>query len=720
MGVFDKMKKRNTKKNTKNTKNRKKKQDKFRQPQMIIEDEDTYEDEVYDETDGFVDEYDDEYEDEDEYEYDEYEYDDDEYDDEYDDYASEYEHIAREEGINPVDIISGSRLETIRENLIQSHAGTVIEGMTDPEKRRELEDYIRKTFKHETRGYESVVKYIARETVGTGVIEDIIETDESITDIGYNGTHLIIESNDNKWIYDTDQDIDDRYIVRLVNKFARANGRDFTDKNPTFDGKYENIRVNAVYDTNTTSGVTMALRVVRPKLALTKDNFELFAPDYVYDLFQAGVGIQSNFVIAGETGTGKTELQKLLASFIPFDERIVLIEDTAETFLKEMFPDQDIFSWVTSADVSITQLIKASLRANPRWILVSETRGQEAYEMIQAVLSGHSIITTLHTAEARAIPTRLVNMAKMGYEFSEEGLTEDIRRYFDFGLHIMRDQYNGKTLRYLSELIYFQDDREDGDEGQIIFKQELNHQTGELVAQMGELPEALKRKLRRYGRIPETVEENVCHMRKYETLEEYDENKEAMKTKLSIINIGLMTEEQLDAFGTEEQIVDFSKLADAHGHEDLYADGEEDDDGFDDNVIDLNRSRTDNVYGADNKSTVDLALDKAQHSAIQLEGANGITKVNLSKPKSDPKGVKKRKISSQSPSDVQQRALDIANARKNRKGKQTAPKPNPQAPVQDDARAKANAVLARYNKKKDVQSSPLPKSTEQTVNRREG
>ena len=406
---------------------------------------------------------------------------------------------------DPSQYIPKADLDHIRDSLIQSHAGLVIRGMADKGARQELERVIRREYKTQTGGRPELISYIARETVGTGVIEDIMENDETVTDIGFNGSDLIVESNDKKIIY-RDESIDENYIVRLVSKFAHANNRDFTGKDPIFDGTFENIRINSLYSTNTVAGVTMSLRVVRPQLALTKETFLPFAPMYIYDLFEAITLAKGNMVISGETGTGKTELQKLLASFIPFSERIVLIEDVAETFLKDMFPDKDIFSWITSSTITITHLVRAALRNNPRWILVSETRGQEAYEMIQAVLSGHSIITTLHAVNARAIPKRLINMAKMGYEFSEEGLEADIRRYFDFGIHIIRTEHKGKTLRYLSELVYY-----DNDGDQTVFKQDFVE--GRFICQTSEIPEAWKRRLMRQNLIPESFVEYRAHDR---------------------------------------------------------------------------------------------------------------------------------------------------------------------------------------------------------------
>ena len=369
--------------------------------------------------------------------------------------------------IEPHELISSNEVELIRKSLISSHANLVVQGMLDKSSRVQLENVVKRDFNSATKGNPAVIAYVVREAIGTGVIEEILG-DTSITDIGYNGSELVIETNDNKVIYDTNFEITDDYIVRLVNKFANSNNKEFTSKNPIFDGRFENVRINAVHSENTApeSGTTMSLRVVRPKLVLTDRNFEGFAPMFMYDFFRASAISKQNMVISGTTGTGKTELHKLIASFIPFDDRILLIEDTPETFLKEMFPEKDIYSWVTSENVGVTPLIKAGLRNNPDWIMVTETRGQEAYEMIQAVLSGHSIITSLHAVDARAIPSRFVNMAKMGYELSEEALIDDIKRYFNFGIHIKKVKYEGHVIRYLQEVVEFQPD---GDK--TIFKQ---------------------------------------------------------------------------------------------------------------------------------------------------------------------------------------------------------------------------------------------------------
>lgn len=351
-------------------------------------------------------------------------------------------------------MVSQEILQEIKNDLKEYHSELYLESFVNMDARDVLKRIVKE--KHQTiLKDDERLNYVVSEIVGLGVIDDIISKDHSVTDVSFNGTALIVETPSEK--YEHESVIEEDYINQIIQKFANAVGKEFTPKSPILDAALNNLRINAVHRSISSYGTTMAIRVSRPVLALNHSNFKDFAPEYMLEFFETAVASRCNIVIAGEVGTGKTEFQKFLTSFIPFNEKIGWIEDTLEGHVKELFPEKDIISWLVTPSTTISTLIKAMLRNNPTWINVSETRGEEAYEMIQAVLSGHHIITTAHTVNAKAIPTRFINMAKMGYAVDEKSLERDIFRYFQLGVFIKKKRIKGKMIRFLSEVVFFLD-----------------------------------------------------------------------------------------------------------------------------------------------------------------------------------------------------------------------------------------------------------------------
>lgn len=332
-------------------------------------------------------------------------------------------------------------LQRIKEDLNTKHAELVIDALLNEWSRKKIKETIQNDYPYMFMDYdddEDIAEYVVSEIIGTGVIERIIKERPDITDISYNGSHLIVESSDYKGVMKIHHIISEEYISRVIQKFANAVGTEFVPKKPIFDGVYGSIRINAVHNQNTVGNSTMSLRIVRPRLALNEENFATFAPEFMLEFFKVLMISRNNILISGETGTGKTEFLKLLFSYILFEHKAVMIEDVPETHVKQLFPDKDVLSWLTGHGVTVTDLIKAALRNNPRWIMISELRGKETYEAIQAVLSGHHVVTSLHSVDAETSPKRLVNMSKIGYQVDEKSLEEDIMRYFGFGCHIKR------------------------------------------------------------------------------------------------------------------------------------------------------------------------------------------------------------------------------------------------------------------------------------------
>lgn len=395
--------------------------------------------------------------------------------------------IVKEKRSEIKNLISEGQLKSIRDDLIFKHSDLIVKGLVDPKVRKELKEIIKLDYKN-TIFNDELVELVVRESVGTGVIEEILENEVEVTDISYNGTFLVIETNSEKKLYKGKQDITEEYIERIVTKFANATGQDFTPKNPNLSAVFGELRLDAVHSSKSSIGkTTMSLRVVRPKLVLNDSNFDQFAPKELIGFLKNIMKLRRNIVISGEPGTGKTELHKFFVNYISFEDKIIMIEDVPETHLKELFPEKDIFSWLadgSSDNWSISKGVKAAVRNHPKWTMVAETRDEAAFELLQAVYSGSSVITSLHTINARTIPKRLVKMAQMGYQVSEE-MESEIRTYIHLGFHLKKRTINNKKIRYLSEIVCF-----DPVQDTTIFEQHIKD--GKLVGQTFTLPEKMK------------------------------------------------------------------------------------------------------------------------------------------------------------------------------------------------------------------------------------
>lgn len=358
--------------------------------------------------------------------------------------------------VNKIDLpVDTTQINMIQEDLTQKYPEQVLQALLDDEVKENLVDIVNHEYSFLLNHDKELANYVVQECIGTGIIERILQ-DSAITDIGWNGKQLSVETNNNKWLIDGEKlNISQEYIDKVISKYAAVNDKSFNSGAPILDGMFKNIRISATHKDNSPDGATMSMRVSRPRLALNIDNFSSFAPQYIFDFFEKVMAVRANICISGETGTGKTELLKLLVSFIDNDDRIIMIEDVQESHIKVLFPNKDIYSWIITPKESISDLVKACLRNNPKWILVSETRGSEAYEMLQAVLSGHFVVTTLHAISAKAIPRRFVNMCASKFSINEEIVSEDIYRYFDFGVHIKKTVINGQVIRYLNEIVEF-------------------------------------------------------------------------------------------------------------------------------------------------------------------------------------------------------------------------------------------------------------------------
>lgn len=281
--------------------------------------------------------------------------------------------------------------------------------------------------------------------------------DKNVTDISFNGTDIYYQDNENGRVK-LEENIDTSSIFNYIKQLANETNEEFNDEFPILDSEEPNLRINAVHQSISPFNVTLSLRSSKPELKI-KHYDESIAPKEVFKLLNTCVRARSNILISGKTGSGKTELQKYLVGSIRQKDKIILIEDTMDSHIKELYPDKDIFSWKKNdklaKPISFDDLIKAGLRNNPDWMIISESRGSEAYSMLKSALSGHHIITTLHSNNASSNVERLIHMCKEKYDLDQKLLGSMICENFEIGIHVDYEITKKGVKRFISEIVEY-------------------------------------------------------------------------------------------------------------------------------------------------------------------------------------------------------------------------------------------------------------------------
>lgn len=157
-----------------------------------------------------------------------------------------------------------------------------------------------------------------------------------------------------------------------------------------------------------------------------------------------------NILVSGETGSGKTELVKYLASHIKEDEKIITIEDTLELHLDKIYPTRDIVAMKTNNIASYSDVLVACMRQNPRWILLSEVRSAEAVLAVRnSISSGHNILSTIHSDKASSIPMRLYSLLESSQDIDQ--FVKGMHRYIQLGIHV-KGFFSKKYNRFQREI----------------------------------------------------------------------------------------------------------------------------------------------------------------------------------------------------------------------------------------------------------------------------
>lgn len=287
-------------------------------------------------------------------------------------------------------------------------------------------------------------------------------SNSEITDIDYNGRELWLTSiyNDR---YQANKDFVDEFMTpafveQFSAKIANCVSKQFNKMNPELEAETSDLRVTIVHESVARSGRTISIRKTPPVVRLTEERAiaEGYCPEEVLTFLKNCVQCGLNMVIVGEPGSGKTELIKFLSQYIPANQRVITIEDTLEIRYNEINPGKDCVELKVNEEVfDYEKALKACLRMNPQWIILSEARSKEVKYLLQSWSTGISGMTTMHADDARKIPERIMNMLGSGWD--ADRLERDIYYAIDLGILIRRKLTKQGTIRYIDQIAVYDD-----------------------------------------------------------------------------------------------------------------------------------------------------------------------------------------------------------------------------------------------------------------------
>ncbi len=286
---------------------------------------------------------------------------------------------------------------------------------------------------------------IDNEVNGYGPLTELLE-DKDITEIMVNGKDEVYIELEGKIIKDESVSfINDEHIVRTIQRLIQPLGRTIDTTNPMVDARLQDgSRLNAVLPPLSLRGPVLTIRKFKSELANIDDFLRNGAlTPYMARFLEACVKAKLNILICGGTGAGKTTLLNILSSFIGASERIVTIEDAAELTLKQshVIPlETRSANYEGEGEVTIRDLVINSLRMRPDRIVVGEVRGEEAFDMLQAMNTGHEgSLTTMHANGPSDALNRLETMVLMaGMEIPVRAIREYIKDAIDIVVQIER------------------------------------------------------------------------------------------------------------------------------------------------------------------------------------------------------------------------------------------------------------------------------------------
>lgn len=280
-------------------------------------------------------------------------------------------------------------------------------------------------------------------------------------------TDISIKNNGELWVtsnidghYNTKDIIRNKEVIKLANQVANKMKKEFNPGTPSLEGDIEgkdvDYRISCVHDYLAVDGTTIAIRKVRKQSFLSYDG--LVRSNYIskdaLDLLIRATKNKANILIVGETGSGKTELLKYLAQHIPTNEVIVTIEDSLEFNLKKINEKASCTSFRVRPGFGYGTILAMILRLNVQRILLQEARGPEVNDLLEAMSTGHNVMTTMHARGAIEVVSRIKQMLKDEIE-QVNSLKNRIYSLVDIVVYLSKKETSEGIIRYVDSITEF-------------------------------------------------------------------------------------------------------------------------------------------------------------------------------------------------------------------------------------------------------------------------
>ena len=353
--------------------------------------------------------------------------------------------------------------------LLDKLRSSIIENIIDKEVPvgLSLESFINDQIDASIEGYDltnlersHIFNMIEDEINGNGPLTELLK-DKDITEIMVNGPHEVYIEIDGRIRKDESVSfINDEHIVRTVQRLIQPLGRTIDSANPMVDSRLsDGSRINAVIPPLSVKGPIVTIRKFKDDMVNIDELLRIGTlTNEMAKFLEASVKGKLNIIVCGGTGSGKTTLLNILGSFIDNVDRIITIEDAAELKLHQehvISLETRTVSYGAGNEITIRDLVRNALRMRPDRIIVGECRGKEAFDMLQAMNTGHDgSLTTIHANGVVDALNRLETLVLMsGLEIPIKAIREYIVNAIDLVINIERMADGKRKITNISEIV---------------------------------------------------------------------------------------------------------------------------------------------------------------------------------------------------------------------------------------------------------------------------